>query len=251
MNLLVVLILSLISILFLLVGTLIIFSTHNNKNVMTFSVSLGFVVLILLGIMHLIPDALEFFKDEFKNSTSYLLLVLFTFLGFIMIFLFDKFGGHHHKHEHEEEKDHSLHISIITCIFLIIHNFIEGMTIYSTILLNYETAVILTLGIGLHNIPLGFTLSSTLNKIYSKTKTLLFIVFIGLSYLLGAIVAYKFNDILTKPLVLGVALTLTFGMILYIAIYEFLPLIKEYKNKKYVLIGYISGLILMLLTIFL
>lgn len=250
MNLFVVLVLSIISILFLLVGTLIVFSTHNSKKVMTFSVSLGFVVLILLGVMHLIPDALEFFGEELSESYSYLFIVLFTILGFVVIFLFDKFGGHHHEHE-DEDKDHFEHISIITCIFLFIHNFIEGMTIYSSVLLSYETAVILTLGIGLHNIPLGFTLSSTFNKIFSRAKTLLFIVVIGLSYLFGALVAYKFNELFMKPIVLGIALTFTFGMVLYIAVYEFLPLIRESKEKKMVFYGMVSGILLMFLTLFL
>ena len=216
MNLFVVLVLSIISIFFLLVGTLIVFSTHNSSKVMTFSVSLGFVVLVLLGIMHLIPDALEFFKVSLSDTKSYLFLILFTVLGFVVILLFDLFGGHHH--EHDKDKNHYHHISIITCIFLVIHNFIEGMTLYSSVLLNYETAVILTLGIGLHNIPLGFTLSSTFNKIYNKNKTLLFIILIGLSYLFGALVAYKFNDIFMNPIILGIALTFTFGMILYIVI---------------------------------
>lgn len=251
MNLFVVLVLSIISVLFLLVGTLIVFSTHNSKKVMTFSVSLGFVVLILLGFLHLLPDAYEFFRVKNSNLMSFLFLGLFTFLGFIIVFLFDKLGGHHHEHEENGDKDHFEHISIITCIFLVIHNFIEGMTIYSTVLLSYETAVILTLGIGLHNIPLGFTLSSTFNKIYNKAKTLLFIVFIGLSYLFGALVAYKFNDIFMNSLVLGIALTFTFGMILYIAVYEFLPLIRESSDKKYVFFGFVSGVSLMLLTLFL
>lgn len=249
MNLFVVLVLSIISIFFLLVGTLIVFSTHNSNKVMIFSVSLGFVVLVLLGIMHLIPDALEFFKISLSDTKSYLFLILFTVLGFVVILLFDLFGGHHH--EHDKDKNHYHHISIITCIFLVIHNFIEGMTLYSSVLLNYETAVILTLGIGLHNIPLGFTLSSTFNKIYNKNKTLLFIILIGLSYLLGALVAYKFNDIFMNPIILGIALTFTFGMILYIALYEFLPLIRESNDKQTRNFGLISGVVLMILTLFL
>lgn len=251
MNLSVVLVLSIVSILFLLVGTLIVFSTHNSNKVMTFSVSLGFVVLILLGFMHFLPDAYEFFTEELSNNMSYLCILMFTLLGFFIILLFDKFGGHHHEHEEEGEHGHFEHISIITCIFLFIHNFIEGMTLYSTVLLSYETAVILTLGIGLHNIPLGFTLSSTFNKIYNKSKTLLFIVLIGLSYLFGALVAYKFNDVFMKPIVLGIALTFTFGMVLYIAVYEFLPLIRESKEKRMIMYGFVSGILLMALTLFL
>lgn len=250
MNLLVVLILSVVSILFLLVGTIVVFRTHNNEKVMVFSVSLGFVVLILLGIMHLLPDAYEFFLEDYTKVKSFLYLLLIAVLGFVIVLVFDKIGGHH-DHEEEHSLDHFHHISVITCIFLFIHNFIEGMTIYSSTLLNYKTAVILTLGIGLHNIPLGFTLSSTFNKICSKFKTVLYIIFIGLSYLFGALVAYKFNEVFMSPVMLGVALAFTLGMIFYIAIFEFLPLILESKEKKVKFAGVILGVSLMLFTLFL
>lgn len=251
MNLFIVLVLSIISIFFLLFGTLIVFSTKDSKKLMTFSVSLGFVVLILLGGMHLIPDAYEFFNEEVDNVFSVLLILLFAFLGFITIFILDKVGGHHHEHSEDHNKGHFEHISIITCIFLVIHNFIEGMTIYSSVLLNYETAVILTLGIGLHNVPLGFTLSSTFNKIFSKSKTVLYIILIGLSYLFGAIIAYKFNEALMNSIVLGGALTITFGMVLYIAVFEFLPMLKESSEIKIRNIGFLTGIVLMLLSLFL
>lgn len=250
MNLFVVLILSLISVLFLLVGTLIVFKSNNNEKIVTFSVSLGFVVLVLLGILHLLPDGFEFFLEKFDKVKSSLFLLLFSFLGFGIVFLFDRLGGHH-DHNEKESEEHFHHISVITCIFLVIHNFIEGMTIYSSALINYKTAVILTLGIGLHNIPLGFTLASTFNKICSKLKTVLYIIFIGISYLFGALVAYKFSDVFMSPIVLGIALSFTFGMILYIAIFEFLPLINESNQKKTKVFGVVLGFVLMLFTLFL
>lgn len=251
MNLLIVLLLSIVSILFLLIGTFIVFSTKNSKKVMVFSVSLGFVVLILLGFVHLLPDAYEFFYEDFSKSLSYLFLLIFTILGFVIVLVLDHFGGHHHEYESNEEKDHFHHISVVTCIFLVLHNFIEGTTIYSSVLLNYETAIMLTIGIGLHNIPLGFTLSSAFNKVYSKGKTLLYIILIGISYLFGGGVAYIFNDILMNSFAIGALLTFTFGMVLYIAVYEFLPIIKESKENKIRNIGFLVGIFLMAISVFL
>lgn len=250
MNLIIVLGLSILSILFLLVGTVVVFKTHNNKKVMTFSVSLGFIVLILLGIIHLLPDAYEFFRESRSMLVSIIYIIVFTLLGFGVIYFLDLFGGHHHEHEEEHKHENFEHISIITCIFLVVHNLIEGMTIYSSVLMSYETALILTIGIGLHNIPLGFTLSSTFNKNHSKFMTILYIIFIGVSYLFGALLAYLFNDIFMNNLVLGIFLTFTFGMILYISIFEFLPLIRESKEIKVRNMGVLIGLIFMILTLF-
>ena len=250
MNLLIVLLLSILSIIFLLIGTIIVFNTHNSKKVMTLSVSLGFVVLILLGVIHLLPDAYEFFREIYTKEKSILIMSISTLVGFLIILVLDLLGGHHDEEGHHN-KENFKHVSIITCIFLVVHNFIEGMSIYSSVLLNYKTALLLTIGIGLHNIPLGFTLSSTFNKNHSKAKTVLYIIFIGISYLFGALTAFIFEDIFMNPLILGIALTFTFGMILYIVLFEFLPMIISSDEKKMKYIGIIFGIILMLLTLFL
>lgn len=249
MNLLIVLLLSVLSIIFLLVGTIIVFNTHNSKKVMTFSVSLGFVVLILLGIIHLLPDAYEFFLEMFDSKKSILYMGISTVVGFLIILVLDLLGGHHDEEGHHN-KENFKHVSIITCIFLVVHNFIEGMSIYSSVLLNYRTALLLTIGIGLHNIPLGFTLSSTFNKNHSRFKTVLYIIFIGISYLFGALTAFMFKDVFMNPLILGIALTFTFGMILYIAVFEFLPMIISSDEKKMKYMGILTGIVLMLLTLF-
>lgn len=250
MNLLIVFVLSIVSILFLLVGTVIVFTTGNNKKIVTFSVSLGFSVLILLGVLHLLPDAYEFFEEKYNIATSVLFMLSITILGFLLIYVLDKIGGHHHEHDDEHEVGHYNHISIITCIFLVVHNLLEGMTIYSTSLLDYQVAIMLTIGIGLHNIPLGFTLSSTYYKDHSKLGTVVFISLIGVSYLFGALMAYMFSELIMESLAFGVLLTFTFGMVLYIAINEFLPSMIKSEDKIYRNVGVILGVVLMLVTLF-
>ena len=242
MELFIVLVLSLFEIFSLLFGSLIVFSTKNSEKVMNISVSLGFIVLLLLGVFHLIPDAYEFYMEGLTNFKSIIFIVFFTIMGFGLIIALDILGGHHH-----QEGKESNHISLITCIFLVIHNFIEGMTLYGTVLSSSEAAVILTLGIAMHNVPLGFTLSSTFSKLYGKSKTLLYMVLIGSSYLLGAVVL---RQVTLNSFLIGSLLSLTFGMILYIGLFEFLPLIKETKDKKITYISMLCGLALMLITLF-
>ena len=68
---------------------------------------------------------------------------------------------------------------------------------------------------------------------------------IGISYLFGALVLYKFT---LNAFIIGTLLSFTFGMIMYIACFEFLPLIKDSKDKKMVNMGILCGIILMLIT---
>lgn len=241
------LVLSIISILSLLIGSLIVFSTKNNSKVTTFSVSLGFIVLILLGLFHLVPEAFEYFSESAGTFKATIFTISFSILGFGLIIATDVIGGHH---KEKNEETHYKHISLITCAVLVLHNFIEGMTLYTAALSSVETAVILSLGICLHNIPLGFTLSSTFDRLYGKSKTVLYIILIGSSYLFGTLILYRFNQFLLNNLVLGSFLSLTFGMIVYIALFEFLPLLKESKDKKTRNIALLLGIVLMILTLF-
>lgn len=248
MELFVVLVLSIITLLSLLVGTLIVFSTKNNDRVMTFSVSLGFIVLVLLGVFHLISESYEHFLNVSSSAASIIYLICFTLIGFGVVIALDVLGGHH---EHKSKNKKFKHISIITCAFLLVHNFIEGMTLYSTVLVSLEAAVILTLGIVLHNIPLGFTLSSTFEKLYGRSKTLLYMIIIGSASIFGSLFLYKFKTVLLNDFILGSLLSFTFGMILYIAFFEFMPLLKETKEKKTRNIALVTGVLLMLFTLFL
>ena len=59
-----------------------------------------------------------------------------------------------------------------------------------------------------------------------------------------------FSDFLLKNLIFGVLLTFTFGMVLYIAINEFLPNMINTQNKSYRNAGMILGIVLMLVTLF-
>ena len=200
MELFIVLVLSLFEIFSLLFGSLIVFSTKNSEKVMNISVSLGFIVLLLLGVFHLIPDAYEFYMEGLTNFKSIIFIVFFTIMGFGLIIALDILGGHHH--QEGKESNHIKHISLITCIFLVIHNFIEGMTLYGTVLSSSEAGAVVLRQV-------------TLN-----------------SFLIGSL------------------LSLTFGMILYIGLFEFLPLIKETKDKKITYISMLCGLALMLITLF-
>ena len=246
MELFVTLVLSAFSIFSLLIGALIVFSTKNNSKVTTFSVSLGFIVLILLGILHLVPEAFEYFKGAVGTMKGIIYTSCFSILGFGIVIASDVLTGHH---EQKNENSHYKHISLITCLFLVVHNFIEGMTLYTSVLSSYEVAVILMLGIALHNIPLGLTLSSTFEKVYGKTKTLLYLILIGSSYLFGALLLYKLNDSLLNPVVLGSFLSFTFGMIIYIAFFEFLPMLKNVKEKKTKNIAMLLGIVLMAISL--
>lgn len=236
---------------FLLIGTGIVFLTKNNNRFIKFSMGLAFSIMIMMACFDLIPEILGTFNLFYSNIKTYVLLILYGLIGFAILKILDLFIPHHHDAKDHKEKevyhDHFFHIGIVSSIALIIHNLIEGMALYQLLNTSFTSGVLFGLGVGLHNIPLGMMISSAFfNKNKSKKKTVLMVLAICSSTFLGAILM-SFASKYISILVIGIFLCLTLGMIAYITLLELLPHIWLKEDRKYSLIGVISGIGLFIL----
>ena len=70
-----------------------------------------------------------------------------------------------------------------------------------------------------------------------------------LSSFVGGLIPYLLNLNTVSDTVIGSLLSLTLGMLLYIIIFELWPKVIKSKNKKITIIGLITGVILLLLSL--
>lgn len=219
----------------ILIGVVLVVILKNSKTISELSISIGFSVLLYLIFLELIPHVFE--------HLPYMDVLFYVVIGIIFLKLLDFFIP---EHEHKENDKHTLHISLIASIALILHNIIEGMALYTTLNNNFHIGLMMGLGVGFHNIPMGMVIASTLeDSKYSKKKIILIGTFISLSTVLGALVINLFGRI--SDYSLGVMLALTLGMIVYITIFELLQHMKH-QNKKNNLTGLIIGTIIFLIS---
>ena len=231
--------------LFILIGSLISIYFKKNKHIIDFSIGLAFGVITMLLVTDIIPEIIE----ALSVSKIYI-FIIFTALGFILLELLDKSIPDHN----ESGKDNLTHIGIISAIALGIHNIIEGMAVYSTVLVDASLGKMLLLGVGCHNLPLGIVIGSTLftsNK--NKYKSILLILLISLTTFIGGLIMYFLNLNTINPLVQGILLSITLGMLIFIDIDELIPRIKrsiKTKNKYSTITGIIIGVIILLISMF-
>ena len=109
----------------------------------------------------------------------------------------------------------------------------------------------MALGVGLHNIPLGIIITTTLNSEEKIGKYIFCIISLFISSFLGGLLLYLLNISTVSDVVIGSLLALTIGMLLYIIIFELYPKVKKTKNKKITIIGLISGVIIALVSMLL
>lgn len=233
-------ILTLISGLFFLVGILSLKDKKDKDKTVNFTIALAFVVMIGLLVFDLLPELIE---------TKNFLLAIPALVGFILLIILDKLIPHHH-HEHTEKHcdkhDHELHlnhIGIVTIMALAIHNMIEGLTLYNITLSSVESGILMMLSISLHNIPLGFQIG---NSLKTKKYSNLLIFILCISSFIGALILILFGSL--NEIIINILLALTFGMLLYLLIFELFGEIKNSLNKKETIYGIIIGIMILLIT---
>ncbi len=234
--------------LFILVGALIPFFAHNSKKFIAFSLAMAFSVMLMLIFFDLLPEAYEAFETK---QIGY--LALFVLVGTLTLKVLDHFVPDHEDDPttEKDDNDNLHHIGLMSCIALIIHNVIEGMAVYTTGLSSTSSGLMISLGVGLHNIPMGMVIASTLyQKNQKRGKTLLWVLLLSLSTFLGGALLYFIPAFEMEGFSLGVLLSITIGMLFYISFLELLPRISHTKEKKVTLFGLLIGIILLAIALF-
>ena len=224
------------------IGALTLFFKEKLLNkILLFLVALSAGALIGGAFLHLLPEAIE-------KTTNIFNLFLYLLLGFCIFFILEFFflWHHHHSVKHKKQKKP---VSYLILISDSIHNFIDGLVIAASFIINFHLGIITTLAIALHEIPQEIGDFGVL--VYSgfkKTKALFLNFLTAITVILGGITGYLLSETIGSAIVY--LLPFAAGNFIYIAASDLIPEIKQIKNIKKSLIYFLVfllGIILMLL----
>lgn len=238
---------------FITIGALIALVVNNKDKVVDFSIGLAFGVITTLIITDLLPEIFESF--DIKHIWTFL---VFSIIGFFVLKVLDYFIPDHHEHAHDEHKmskrennENLIHIGVITTLTLVLHNIIEGMAVYSAALSDSSLSIALAIGVGFHNIPLGMVVASSFyHSSKNMKKTILSILIVSVSTFFGGFLMFLFNLTEISEIVLGILLSLTLGMLVFILVDELFPRVIDTKQKKVTYTGILLGVIILIVSIF-
>lgn len=240
---------------FFLLGIIITRFIKNKNSFIGLVTGVTFIILLYLCFIDLMPEIIEVFAIE--ETLKYLpLIIIFVLLGFLILKILDLFipeHTHHHQEENDnlqEHQNHLFHIGIVTSLSLLLHNVLEGISIYITGLSDFRLGLLMAITVGFHNLPLGMEIAIGFsgNKDKKYFKLILYFLLITSSFW-GAFVLYLLNKELSF-LIEGIFLSITLGMIFYLLFKEILPEILEHKKEKMTKIGILLGLFLTVLIHF-
>ncbi len=187
----------------------------------------SFAAGALLGtaFFDLLPEAQEFAAESSTN------IYLWTLIGLLIFFLLERFihwFHHHPAHQHQEKGQ-----SVVPLVVLgdSVHNFIDGVVIAASFMVDIQLGIITSLAVAAHEIPQEIgDFGILLHKGLKRKKVLLLNFLSALTSLLGAILTYIAGESIQG--LLPILLSLTAGFFIYIACADLIPEIhKQEKNS--------------------
>ena len=237
-------ILSIISGLSTLLGTLLIFLKPKKVGeYITFFLSFSMSIMMIVSIFDMIPSSLIKLIYNYGLIYGIIISILVFFLGYQLVYFINK------KIKYNESSLYK--IGIISMISLILHNLPEGMIVFMSSFTNIKFGLKLCISIILHNIPEGISIALPLY--YSKEsrgKVFFYTLLAAISEPIGALLSYVVLGRVITDLIISYILLFVAGIMISLSINDIYIEIKEYNNKKYIIYGVILAIILSLLLNF-
>lgn len=240
------------------IGSLIAFlAKRTNTNFLSLSLGLSAGVMIYVSFMEMMPQSVALLTAKFGEKTGMLYLMLGFFGGIALIALIDflvpESRNPHEMHGVEEMKTNSRlkQTGIITAITIAIHNFPEGIATFMSALTTLEVAIPITAAIAIHNIPEGIAVAVPVYHATGNRKKAFWLSFAsGLAEPLGALIAFWFLLPFWNPTLNAFILAAVAGIMIYISLDELLPSAEKYGKHHLSIIGLITGMAIMALSLF-
>ena len=233
----------------------------------TFTTSLGALIAVLFkklpewglelsmafggGVM-LVASFTSLIIPAIGVSNIYLVM-LGIVLGFLLIFLIEKYLPHEHivaGYEGPEKFRHKLkHIWLIV-IAIVIHNLPEGMAVGVSLVNNVKTGIATTIAIGIQDIPEGLAVAFPIYRITKSVRKSLGISFLsGFSELLAGLIPFIIISLYPQAIgtILPFLMSFSAGAMIYVVVHELVPEIYSHGHDDLSTLGFFSGFLIMLL----
>lgn len=230
-----------------LLGGIVVFFNIKEENInkfITFCLSFSIAVMIGISITDLIPSSFFTILLNISISKAIFAILLSFFLGVILINIINKLM---------KNDNNSLYkLGILSMFALMLHNFPEGIATFIGSIKNSSLGIKLAISIMFHNIPEGISIAVPIYYATKSKKKAIFHTFLsGFAEPLGALLAYLFLKNYVTDIMISIVLLFVAGLMITLSINEMLPKALSYKHNKFIYIGLILGIILVLINHFL
>lgn len=185
--------------------------------------------LLAVSFFDLLPESFEELEHLVEEGVvGDINIFYWVFAGILGFFILERFIHHHDSSHNLKEKTTVVPLIVIGDT---LHNFLDGVAIAATFIISIPLGIVTTFAVAAHEIPQEIAdFGIMLSRGIKRGKVLLINLISSLAALLGAIVTYIYHE--TIEGLIPIALALTAGFFIYIALANLIPEIHARDNKK-------------------
>lgn len=229
------------------IGSVIgIFVRRPGPRFLSFTLGFSAGVMILVSFVELLPRGIN-------NLGMFWGLAAF-FAGMGLMFLLDVLLPHSYKAEqpddHDKDKSRLMRTGLLVAFGIGIHNLPEGLAAFAGALENLKLGITIAIAVAIHNIPEGLAVSAPVYAATgSRSKAFWWSFLSGVAEPVGACLAALILLPFLNEKVLGAVLSGVAGIMVFISVDELVPASKRYGYDHLAIIGVLSGMIIMALSL--
>lgn len=223
-------------------GLIIFFRIKNIDKFITFCLSFTAVIMIGISVIELFPESFFTLSKNYSMFLTIIIILIVFVLGIFIIRLTNKLINN---------SDNLYKIGILNMIVLILHNFPEGITTFITSYHDLNIGLSIAIAIMLHNIPEGVAIAVPIYcSTKSKKKALLKTFLSGISEPIGALFAFIFLKNYINDVLIAFLLIVVCAIMITLSIEKLLPEAINRKSDKSLKMGFIIGIIVLFVSLF-
>ncbi|ERH61954.1 MULTISPECIES: zinc transporter ZupT [Pantoea] len=218
-----------------------------SNRVLAFALGFAAGIMLLISLMEMLPAALH------AEGMSPVLGYGMFMLGLLGYFAMDRLLPHQHPQDLMAVNRRPTNLkrtAILLTLGISLHNFPEGIATFVTASSDMELGLGIALAVAIHNIPEGLAVAGPMYAATgSKAKALFWACLSGMAEILGGIIAFLLLGPAVSPVMIAAIMAAVAGIMVALSVDELMPLAREidpHNNPSY---GVLCGMTVMGLSL--
>ncbi|KKI43816.1 zinc transporter ZupT [Hafnia alvei] len=216
-----------------------------SNRVLAFALGFAAGIMLLISLMEMLPAALD------TQGMSPMLGYGMFIIGLVGYFMLDRMLPHQHAHDLMDApkvgKTRNLRrTAMLLTLGISLHNFPEGIATFVTASSDLELGMGIALAVAIHNIPEGLAVAGPVYAATgSKTKALWWASVSGFAEILGGLLAFFLLGPAISPVLMASIMAMVAGIMVALSVDELMPLAKEIDPQNNPSYGVLCGMTVM------
>ncbi len=216
-------------------------------------------VMLYVSFIEIFNKAKSSLVLQFGEQMGYFYTILGFFAGILITILIEKMIPSHDHDPCEADENIKgnqnqklLRLGVFSALALAIHNFPEGLATFMSSIKDPTYGISIAFAVAIHNIPEGIAVAIPIYyATKSRNKAFWYSFLSGLAEPIGALVGYFILLQFFDDSVFGIIFSGVAGIMVYISLNELIPTAREYAGQRLTMIGVITGMLIMALSLLL